>query len=464
MNRVFRISPKRKEKLKHCYMEYGCSKEEAERYSGMVFDIPVLVDDDMSETEAWETDFEAGLSRKPVTEDDRGIVQTEGIRNIKRDVRVYASWSKGGWSRAGFWEKTEPAYEREGVPVDAADPVNMKNPWGNSYSYWSYLKRNERKIDSALIDPWDILLRDASQSIMWKSMQKLPCRIAALSGGSSMHIRLCADIEADSKDRVRRGHVFLLDVSGSMGCRLMLAQLNMVAMFNSLDIQDSVTVMTYSDDCRIMDHIIPVSDRERFFKAVSHISAIGGYGRKIPVIQMAYSVLNSMDVNGTVTLFCDAYPCAEKKQEMIQKEYLKREFDLGNRLNCMAYGSDTWADEELCEAVSAAGGRLFAILEPENIRRVLDEHLLDEGTAVYGVRIQIKDTQKKQDGKRKAFHITPGSFISETFPLEMETGATEEIEITWLNRDGTSDMEQIAVPVTELEKEYGKTADSRLYR
>ena len=452
MGRIFRISPGRRKLLYEKYLSYGCSAAEAEKYASAVFDCKVMTDDSLPESEAWEIDFSAPASvqhksgqaaGKTETGKEPASVRSEAVK--KRPV-VYASWLKGGWNRIASWEMKEGVHGADAVSQQESYSAETPDIWDNPLTYHYYMSKNHRTEDPALIQPGDLVLRSNVDRASVR-MEKLPCRLSVLSDGSRRRVFIDADEDNSIGDPTPRGHVFLLDVSGSMGCRLMLVQLNMAALFHSLETQDTVTVITYSDDFRLIDKEIPASDPERFQNALSKISFAGGYGRKLPVLQRAYQYLNSMGLKGTVTLFSDGVPDPGRKYELLQREYARREESFGIRLNVMIYGSDSWADSKLSGLVRHAGGRLLAVLEPDNIRRALTEHWLGSGKSIYDLKIRRANGFEFAFG---CFPMTQGASLNCAYPCDGEENDDEQerIIISWRDSDGRIFEENLMIPVT----------------
>ena len=450
MDRVYKITSHKRDYLCEQYIRYGCSPEEAERYAGMAFNCAVVTDDGLPDSNAWEIDFSTVSevhNCKEKTEKDKRFE----AENSKKNTVVYSSWLKSGWNRTGFWENVDYGAEGGNVSSGSGNELLHINLWGNSYTYWKYLNRNGRKIDSDLVDAREFAFRGNEITPSWVPMLKLPLQMTMLSGSEHDQLQIRVNGDAKPETSKRRDHVFLLDVSGSMGCRMILAQLNMVALFHSLSAEDHVTLITYSDTCRMIDSEISAADTDRFCNALSKICFIGGYGKKISALKTAYSYLNAKDFKGTVTVFCDGYPDAGEKNGQLQKEFARIQNRFGIRLNCMVYGSDSWADRKLVDLVSYAGGRLLSVLEPDNIGRAVNERWLGTGDDIYDVKIRMTGNGLEAVGMPYCFSMTPGASFNATFLNNKEHDSHEEIEISWSDRNGEKHSENITVPVTALE-------------
>lgn len=461
MNRIFRVAKEKKMEIKNYYMAYGCKEREAELYSSNVFNCGLVADESVPYSDAWEIECQSPITTK--------------IKTVKSKNMIYASWLKNGWSKSGFWEKTdiikEGSDKKKNVPFCPRSGCSDTN--GNSYFYWKYIKKNNRSIEVENLNPQDFVFTEKDEMENKPMMKKLPLTVAAYKKQDYLHI--AAKVKTDGHKEQKKNainHVFAVDVSGSMGCRLILVQLSMVALFNSLDKNDTVTVLTYSENCQLVDEYIPVSDKERFQKAIFSVEITGGFGRTSQVLQIAYTILNRHGQNGVITLFTDSVPNSGLGTQAVQNAYVNRQLLFGNKMNAFVYGSDTWADKKLNSIIRCAGGRIIAVFEPENIVRAIDENISNFGEFIYDVNFmpemanelhllgEVSPTNKMIE----FVEMTEGSLLKVTF-CGFETFDLDCINInfSWKDASGQQCGETIAVTVEAAPEELAdkiNTADN----
>ena len=448
MSRTFGVSKEKKEEIKKSYIAYGCTEEEAEYYSSHVFDYNLTVEEQVVFSNAWE--IECQSSNVPQ------------IKRVYKKKQNYASWLKGGWSRAGYWEKglanTVDLKGWIGMPVRPQYKWNIGA--GNSSSYWNYMKKNKRTVEHQFLNPQDFVFVSETDPIKRTEMKKLPIKIGACADKEYLHLSAQVVENANKKEKIVN-HVFAVDVSGSMGCRLILVQLSMVTLFHSLNKMDTVTILTYSENCRLVDEYIPANDSLRFQRAISNIKIAGGYGRNSHVLQVAYAILNHEDKNGILTMFTDEVPNSGFETTMLQNAYVHQQLLFGNKINIFAFGSEAWKNPELQELVCSGGGRLRAILEPSNIRRVIREKWGDFGEYIYDVNIKSEpeedicllgvSSEKKYN--LDFLEMTEGTYMEITFK-RLSTMHLDKIniQITWKDVSEKKHVENTEIPIQGAEQ------------
>lgn len=443
MSRTFRVSKDKKEEIKKSYIKYGCTKEEAEYYSSHVFDYNLTVEEQSVFPNAWEIECQSENVPK--------------IERVNRKNQNYVSWLKGGWSRSGYWEKgienTVDLKCGTGMPVRPQYKRNIEI--GNSLSYWNYMKKNERNVEQQFLNPQDFVFVSETDSINRTRMKKIPIEIGACADNEYLHLSVQV-VERANKSKKRVNHVFAVDVSGSMGCRLILVQLSMVALFHSLNETDTVTILTYSENCQLVDEYIPANDSLRFQRAISDIKIAGGYGRNSHILQVAYAILNREGKKGILTMFTDGVPNSGFETTILQNAYIHQQLLFGNKINIFAFGSDAWRNPELQELVCSGGGRLRAILEPSNIRRVIREKWENFGEYIYDVNIKLESEEKisllgvspEEKYNLDYLEMTDGTFMEITFKGISTIHLKKiNIQITWKDASEKKHAENIEIPI-----------------
>lgn len=452
-SRIFRVSRKKKEEIRNYYKLYGCTDDEAEYYSGRIFDYDLMEDDRVPFSDAWEIDCQSSVSAP--------------VQIAASSLPRYGSWIKGGWSRSGYWDKF-PAQKNRGENCEKKS-VSLKQWYvgdGNSFSYWKYMKKNNREIDYQLINIQDFIFESETERESQVYIKKLPLSVSACENDKYLHLMIQTE-EKNNYEKKPVNHVFMADVSGSMGCRLILMQMSMVALFNSLNEDDTVTIITYSEHCKLIDKYIPASDKNRFQKAVSSIKITGGYGKSIPVLQTAYALLNQNNSQGILTLFTDEIPSSNFRSDKLRNAFVYQQFLFGKKLNVFVFGSDTWADVRFNDFVHAGRGRLRAVIEPENLQKVLQERWGHVGDFVYDFTVMI-DKENELSGhdplrkyKQNYMELTNGSCLELTYRKASPDRLDKiSISMTWKSKCKEEDREVCDVSVKKMPYSFQKQIES----
>lgn len=463
MSWVFRLTEKQKENLQNYYYSFGCTRAEAEKLSSMAFGFPVIIDNSRTESDAWEID----CSVPDLTDKVGGMCVASAlprntpepakipVRRMKSDDRIFASWLRGGWSRTGFWEKTRTVNDEDEQLCQPEPESSILNYWNNSAVYWNYMNKNRRRIDKRLLDQCELEFEGCDDSANCIKMEKLPCTVSVVRKQECEKVKLSVIQSVSSRDSEVRHHIFMIDVSGSMGCRLVLVQLAIVALFKSIGEGDLVTIVSYADAFREIASELKAGDMDTFLNALTKLNWVGGYGKRIPAIQMAFSLLNSSGYRGTVCLLCDGYPDPGKDNGTYQKELVKRELQFGNHLNCLAFGSDSWAETRLCELVYSAGGNLLAILEPANIKRAIEENWMGSGESIFKMNIAL-GSEAAPSSMDRTFFMTKGAAVNKVIKVNSiyaydNDDETEKVTISWVDTNGIAKTETMTVIVSRVE-------------
>lgn len=436
MNRTIEISKNRCQELISYYMKFGCSIEEATNYCSRVFDYDLLVSENILDSNAWEIEFST-----------TGYVKKT---SAKMDRKVYASWLNGGWSRSGFWEKSDSEIIQNATQEEECKRVYASdyNNYGNSYNYWNYIQKNHRRMNEEILDLQEISFLDDREQ-RWIDLKRFPGQVFVIKGEKKIFVSLKSN-RLLHKKMTGRNHIFLVDVSGSMNCRLLLMQLNMVALFQSLEPGDTVSIITYSDECRLIAKEIAQGDQETFWEALAAISIIGGYGKKMPVLQTAYALLISMGKKGTITVFSDKFPEPDEEHKELLAELISLQSKLGNRLYFMVYGSDSWLVDKFSQNCFYHNGRVCAVLEPQNIEKPFLENWLGQGEEIFDLNIRVANdsVQASKDPGSLAHNwlcLTQNSVFRKILLINPDSVGPIYLELSWKDNTGEQ-SEQIIIP------------------
>lgn len=370
MGRVFRISQEKKNELIQWYKYFGCTDYYATAFADIVFNHQLSGEEVEQPVQGWEIDYQKPKSKPKAVK--------------KHKSNMFNGWMKGGWNRVGTWENEYVASSF----VKSNENVGRQHMMEHlSYEYIEYMQKCQRFIDYSQIQASDVLKMLSAEIGVMSS--QLPLTVTAWKYGKY----LCIDALATNKEPQSlkgKNHIFVIDLSGSMYARWVMVQLTMTALYNSLDDEDNITILAFSKELQVVVDRMPAKNNELFLNALKKIRALGGSFEDKPVLQMAFGMQHIFENPGKIVLFTDEAIHSNFKSNLVCNEYIKAHFLQGNEMIILAYGTEACCDEALYNLAITSGVRIQSILEPINIKRILEEHWMDTGITIENLQLSIE--------------------------------------------------------------------------
>ena len=223
MKRVFNISKKKHDDINDWYKIFGCNRKTAEWLSMNVFNCEIFISTHAVDSELWALNYNTMFKK---------IIHSKNIRN-------YAEWMKGGWSKSGSWEK----------PKEVLWSTKSGKVHEDASVIWQYAQNK-------------YLCGCCDSIVDYKSFYNY----FAFQKSNEM----CKES--------RLNWVFLIDTSGSMSRHWILVQLAITALFNAVSNRNGVIhIMNCADKTETVADYIRCGDIAAFCAALERVEAFGGF-------------------------------------------------------------------------------------------------------------------------------------------------------------------------------------------
>jgi Ca-activated chloride channel family protein len=173
--------------------------------------------------------------------------------------------------------------------------------------------------------------------------------------------------------------VFVIDTSGSMDLpdRLPLVQLSVKMLVGQLDARDSVSLVTYGAEPRIVLEAVSASARERIGKAVESIRCIGATNLS-QGLHAGYEIAHRQFKPGWINrvVLCSdgvANVGDSEATEILEKVAQYRTW--GITLTTAGFGAGSYSDEMLEKLANSGDGNYVFVDSPREARRVFVEKM-----------------------------------------------------------------------------------------
>jgi Ca-activated chloride channel family protein len=192
-----------------------------------------------------------------------------------------------------------------------------------------------------------------------------------------LHIGLRGVAQAQRQERPRLNLVLLIDVSGSMqpADRLPLLQQGLLMLLPQLRPDDRISIVTYSDQIRIVLDSAAGNEQARITEAVQGLRAGGGTAGG-PGLATAYALAEkNLDRGGVnrVVLATDGDFNIGIRTPAEMKDFIARHRQAGIYLTTIGVGLDNYLDRTLQALAKAGNGTAIYAGGLEDLRRGLSE-------------------------------------------------------------------------------------------
>lgn len=243
--------------------------------------------------------------------------------------------------------------------------------------------------------------------------------------------------------------VFLIDVSGSMQSseKLPLVEKSLYTLIDHLRPTDTVSIVTYAGDDRVVLEPTEVSRKRKIKRAIRRLSWGGSTNAEAGIVR-AYELAEQARIEGgnnRVVILTDGdFNVGKTGEELIAliEQYRAREISL----TCMGYGLGNYNDYHMENLSNKGNGNYFYVDSEQEAERVFGKELAstleviaadvkiqvefnEEAVKSYrllGYENRVLDNTDFDDDAKDAGEIGPGHTVTAYYELELAEGSEEQ--------------------------------------